>query len=98
MINPEKANTRSHQPTWRWEPLPWAERRRRIGAAAGGVGSKLFPGPRSVKLPIGSSMSYLGGPEGEVVVIARGWKWVFPAHVSIIDVLYTVNGRVPPKH
>lgn len=89
--------TTHHPPTWRWNRLPWAERRRRIGAVAGGVHSSLFPSPRSVKLPLGATIHYRGGPEGDVVVRARGWDWVFPAHVAVLDVVYTINGRPTPK-
>jgi hypothetical protein len=43
-------------------------------------------------------MHFKGGPEGECVVVARGWNWIFPADVSLLDVIYTVNGRPPGKH
>lgn len=68
-----------------------------MSAVAGGVGSRLFPSPRSTRLPLGVSIHYGGGAEGECVVHARGWIWRFPAHVPIYDVILTINGRPPRK-
>lgn len=93
----DTSDTKHHPPTYRWEPLPWPERRRRMSAAAGGVHSSLFPSPRSVRLPLGITIVWLAGPDDNVLIQARGWRWIFPAHVTLIDAILTINGRPPRK-
>lgn len=36
-------------------------------------------------------IKYVGGPEGEWVIVARGWTWTFPGTLSLVDVMQWIN-------
>jgi hypothetical protein len=48
------------------------------------------------------TLTYVGGPEGEIIVGARGRFWHFPGWMALIDVMQEVNGQLtymsaPPR-
>lgn len=52
-----------------------------------------FPGHRNARLPLLAEISYQAGPEGTVHIVTRGWTFVFPGGVCILDVVHALNGQ-----
>lgn len=94
----ELSNRRSHPPTWRWDPSQFRGAPRQRAQREGSELRPAFPPWRSARRPLWASLVYKGGAEGEIVVETRGWRFIFPANVTIQEVVYVVNGMRPPTH
>lgn len=46
---------------------------------------------RDPRKPLDLQIRYVGGSEGLWEICARGWRWTFPATLTIIDVMTWVN-------
>lgn len=52
-----------------------------------------FPGYRNPRFPLKAEIQYMGGAEGEVHITARGWTFVVPGSVNLLDAVLWVNGH-----
>lgn len=86
---------KQHPPTWRWDPSQWGDRPPGSRSGAARRHRPAFPPWRNRRKPIWVEMYYRGGPEAEVVIVARGWEFIFPGWVSVFDAVSVVNGIVP---
>lgn len=46
--------------------------------------------------PLPAVIEYQGGPEGYVIIHARGWRFKFPGQVPLLEVVQCLNGQMPP--
>lgn len=53
-----------------------------------------FPGYRNPRIPLTGEIQYQGGPEGEVRITCRGWTFVLPGHVSVLEAVLFLNGQL----
>jgi hypothetical protein len=98
MTDATKANTSSHPPLWRWTLPQSGDLPRPEGQASRRLVRRAFPAWRSTRRRLWAELWYAGGAEGEIHVRTRGWEFVFPSHVAIVDVIHVLNGQVPTKH
>ena len=91
MTKPDHGNTSSNPPTWRWNRPESQGAPARTARRAAGAPPLLWPSWRDMRRPLWLEAKYVGGPEGDVVIKVRGWRFVFPADTPIYDVIRTIN-------
>jgi hypothetical protein len=97
MAKEEIKNLVRHPPKWRWKRVPSRPDEPYRHRRPQGDLSIAFPGFRNMRLPLQVEVRYVGGPEGECRIEGRGWDFVFPGHVTILEVLQALNGQAPPS-
>lgn len=88
-------NTRSLSPTFVWRPGKIRGPRPPHGTAPEGD-RPAFPPRRDNRKPLALDLAYVGGSEGRILIRARGWRWIFPASVTLAEVTQCLNG-LPPR-
>jgi hypothetical protein len=54
-----------------------------------------FPGYRNIRRPLAVEVRYLGGAVGMSELTTRGWRFQFPGHVPLLEVMLSLNGQWP---
>lgn len=94
--NTVPTNVRLHAPIWRWRRVPSPASPVSRHSRPQDVISAPFPGYRGMRHPLPAVIEYQGGPEGYVIIHARGWRFKFPGQVPLLEVVQCLNGQMPP--
>jgi hypothetical protein len=92
-IGPVNWNARSSSTSYSWNPVKIRRSRQGHVTAASSRAAYLPLVRRNWFKPLSMTMCYMGGPEGTVVIVTRGARWVIPGGVTVLETLQWINGR-----